>query len=132
MLRDNLFLRRVLLADAAASGGCGLLMLFGATQVSAFTALPTTLLTAAGAICLAFAVFVAVVARRPALSRAAVWFVVGVNVLYVLECVGLLLSGWISPNAFGTAFILMQAVVVGVLAELQIVGLRRSARAALA
>ena len=37
----------------------------------------------------------------------------------------LLLSGWIEPTGLGYAFVIFQAVVVGVFAELQVMGLRR-------
>ena len=39
----------------------------------------------------------------------------------------LLLSGYVAPNALGIAFVVAQALAVAVLAELQFVGLRRSA-----
>jgi hypothetical protein len=36
------------------------------------------------------------------------------------------MSGWVSPNLFGQAFIVMQAIAVGVFAELQFIGLRKT------
>jgi hypothetical protein len=50
-------------------------------------------------------------------------------VLWVAGSIGLLVSGWVAPTMLGTAFVTAQAVVVGVLAELQFVGLRRGATA---
>ena len=44
--------------------------------------------------------------------------------------IGLLVSGWVAPTALGYAFVIAQAIVVGVFAELQFVGLRRSEAAA--
>lgn len=41
----------------------------------------------------------------------------------------LLLSGLVQPSPFGYAFVIGQAVVVGVFTELQLVGLRRGAPA---
>jgi hypothetical protein len=38
----------------------------------------------------------------------------------------LLVSGWVAPTALGYAFVIAQAAVVAVLAELQIAGLRRT------
>jgi hypothetical protein len=38
----------------------------------------------------------------------------------------LLASGWLSPNLLGQIFIVMQAIAVGVFAELQFIGLRKS------
>ncbi|MEA2940070.1 MAG: hypothetical protein QOD09_599 [Bradyrhizobium sp.] len=38
----------------------------------------------------------------------------------------LLFSGWVAPNLLGEAAVAMQANAVGAIAELQVVGLRRS------
>ena len=42
----------------------------------------------------------------------------------------LLMTGWVSPNALGYAFAIGQAVVVALLADLEYVGLRKSAAVA--
>ena len=112
------FLRTVLLADALVSGATGLLMLLGAGPLEPLLQIPATLLRGAGLALLPYAAFVGMLARREALPRAAVWAV---------DCVALLFSGWIAPSGLGIAFVLMQAVVVAAFAELQVLGLRRSA-----
>ena len=66
---------------------------------------------------------------RAELSRAAVMTIVVLNALWVVESVLLLLSGWVSPTTLGIAFVLFQAAVVAVLAELQFVGQRRASQA---
>lgn len=124
-----LFLRRVLLADAAASAATGLLMLLGAGTLESLLNLPAALLKGAGAGLLPFAVFLAWLASRESTSRAAVWAVIAVNAVWVVDSFYLLLSGWVSPNAAGQAFIAVQALAVAVLAELEYFGLRRSATA---
>ena len=43
--------------------------------------------------------------------------------------IALLASGWLSPSGLGIAFIVGQAVIVGLFAELQFIGLRRSTAA---
>jgi hypothetical protein len=45
----------------------------------------------------------------------------------VLGCLALLLGDWVMPTLAGKAFIAIQAVTVGLLAELQWVGLRKAA-----
>ena len=50
--------------------------------------------------------------------------------LWVAGSVGLLLGGFVAPTVLGYAFVIFQAVVVGVFAELQVMGLRRSAATA--
>lgn len=48
----------------------------------------------------------------------------------VVASVVLLLSGLVAPTTLGTAFIVAQATIVAVLAELQIIGLRKAVAAA--
>jgi hypothetical protein len=126
IVRPAPFLRQVLLLDAVVSGATGLLLLLGAGFLTGLLALPVELLRTAGLLLLPFVAFVAYIATRTPFSRAGVWAVIGVNALWVLTSIGLLLSGWVAPNGLGLAFIIAQALVVGLFAELQVVGLRRS------
>lgn len=120
-------LRQALLADAAASGALGLLLALGGNAIAPLLDLPPGLLTGAGIVCLPWALAVAWLGTRDAPPRAAVWAVIVLNGLWVLESVLLLVGGWLAPNALGYAFVIGQAVVVLVLAEMQYFGLRRSA-----
>jgi hypothetical protein len=52
--------------------------------------------------------------------------VIAGNAAWALASIALLFSSAVAPNLLGEAAIAMQAIVVGVLAELQFVGLRRS------
>lgn len=124
-LRISPFLRRVLLADTLVSGATGLLMLLGAGLLTDMLDLPTALLRTAGLILLPYALFVIYVATRSS-QPAAVWAVIVINALWAVDSIVLLLSGWVTPNALGYAFVLVQAVAVAVFAELQYVGLRRA------
>jgi hypothetical protein len=121
------FLRRVLLADALISGASGLLMALGAGLLAGLLNLPEGLLREAGLVLLPYAAFVAYVATRAQLMRLAVWAIIIINTLWALDSAALLLSGWVAPNALGYAFVVLQAVVVAVVAELQYTGMRRSA-----
>jgi hypothetical protein len=126
---QDLFLRRVLIADAAASGATGALMLVGAGLLEPLLGLPPMLLRPASLILLPFAALVAYVATRPLLSRGAVWAIIIANLLWVADSAALLLGNWVAPTALGYAFVISQAVVVAALAELEYVGLRRLAGA---
>ena len=121
------FLRHVLLADALVSGATGLLMALAAGVLEPILQVPANLLRGAGIALLPYAAVVAVLARREALPRGAVWAVVACNAVWAVDCVALLFTGWIDPTLLGVAFILMQALVVAAFAELQVVGLRRPA-----
>jgi hypothetical protein len=124
------FLRRVLIADAASSAAMGLLLLTLNEQISAMLSLPSELLSEAGLVLLPFAAFVAFIASRDIPPRKAVWAIMAMNAVWVVDSVLLLFSGWIQPNVFGQAFIAMQALFVLVMTELEYVGLKRSMVAA--
>jgi hypothetical protein len=121
------FLRRALGLDALASGATGLLLLLGADLLAPFFAVPKEFLTLAGTILVPYAVVVALVATRPVPPRLAVWAIVVVNALWVIESFAVIFAGAVSPNALGVTFIVAQAVVVALFAELEVLGLRRLA-----
>jgi hypothetical protein len=127
---SNLFLRRVLGADALASGATGLLMAAAAQPLAGLTGLPVGLTQPAGLFLIGYAAAVAWLAARPQPPRGLVWTVVALNLIWAVESVMLPLLGWISPTPLGLAFVIGQAVVVAVFAELQFIGLRRTRAAA--
>jgi hypothetical protein len=124
------FLRRVLVADATISGATGVLMIVGAGALEPWLGVPAWLLRTAGIALLPFAALVGLAATRASLPRSAVLAVIALNVLWAIECLVVLATGWLDPTRFGIAFIVAQAVTVVVLAELQWVGLRRAVPAA--
>ena len=109
-------LRRTLVADVALTGLTGLAMCALAAPLAALTGLPQTLLLVAGLVLLPYVAWIAWLARRP--TRRAVRAVVAINLLWAVDCVLLLASGWTAPNALGIAFVSMQAVTVTTLAAL--------------
>jgi hypothetical protein len=119
------FLRRVLLADGVSCALSGLALLFGAAALSALLGLPPLLLQFAGGALLAFGLPVTWLATRKQLPRAALRAVIGVNVVWAIDSVLLLVSGYVAPTLFGQAFVIAQAAVAAVFAELQFIGLRR-------
>jgi hypothetical protein len=119
------FLRNVLFVDAATCVATGVLMCFGASVVSGVTRLPEALLFGAGLSLFPIAAFIVLVAasRRP--ITAGVWVVILGNVGWVIASLWLLVAGGLAPNALGAAFVVVQAIAVAVLAELEILGLKR-------
>ncbi len=118
---------RVLLAvDAATCAAMGVALVLGSPIVAGLTALPAPLLFYAGLLLLPIAAFMAIVAMQNPVSNAAAWLVVGGNVLWVAASMLLLVGGWVAPNAFGWAFVIVQAVAVAVLAKLEHAALARS------
>ena len=126
MLRQNTFLRYALLADAVASGATGLMMIAGAGLLEGLLGLPVALMREAGLVLVPYVAFVALVGTRETISRPAVQAIIALNVLWVAGSVGLLMSGCVAPTVLGYAFVIAQAIVVGVFAELQFIGLRRT------
>lgn len=129
MINPSLFLRRALQADAIFSGASALMLVFAAGFFSALLNLPETFLRNTGLVLVVFVLGVGYLASRDVMSKAAVWTVIAVNAIWTIDSFILLVSGWVSPNLLGQAFIVMQAVAVGVFAELQFIGLRKSADA---
>lgn len=119
-------LTRVLWADALLTGGFALVLAVAATPLAGLFALPEPLVRWAGIGLLPVAAFVAYLASRPVPPRGGVWALIAVNALWAVDSVFLLFTGWVDPNPLGIAFVVAQALLVGVLAELQYVGLRRA------
>jgi hypothetical protein len=120
------FLTRALFLDVAASGPMAILLVAGAGVLEGFTGLPTALLRGAGLVLLPYVAFVLFLATRREMPRGLVWLVIAVNAIWTVDSIVLLVSGQVQPTLFGYAFVIAQAVVVGVLAELQVIGLKRS------
>lgn len=130
------FLRLVLYADAGSGLPYGLLLLAAGEPIARWLALPPALLGSAGLFLVPFAAFIAWVVARREPPVAAVWFVIGVNVLWAAGSFALLARAEILPNALGQALFSVQAALAGLLGALEYAGLRkalaaRSARAAL-
>ena len=119
------FLRKSLLLDAAASGATAVLLIAGAGLLDGLLGLPVALMREAGLILVPFVAFVAWVGTREEVARGAVWTIIAANALWVVASLGLLVSGWVAPTALGYAFVIAQAAVVALFAELQYAGLKR-------
>lgn len=122
-------LRRVLQLDALVSGAAGLLMTLGAGPLSSLLALPAALLIGAGLSMLPWCAVLLWLARRETLDRRAVWAVIAVNAVWVVDSLLLLVSGWVQPTLLGQTFVIAQALAVVLFAELQFFGLKRSTEA---
>lgn len=119
-------LRLALKLDAVATGALAALGVAAASLLDDLLGTPSSLLWLVGLFLLAYAAAVWVIGTRPQVSRQAAWSVVAVNVLWVVASVATVAAGWLPLTTLGTAFVLLQAVVVLVFADLQYVGLRRA------
>jgi hypothetical protein len=120
------FVRRLLLTDSLVSGATGALMAVAAPILESWLGLPAALLRFSGIALLPFAGVVGWLALQTSPGRAGVQAIIAANFAWVAASILLLLAGGVNPTALGIAFVIFQAVVVGVLGELQYMGLRRT------
>ena len=113
--------------DAVVTGANGLAYLVAAGPLSDLLGLDASFLRGIGLFLLAFTAFLWRVSARTAPAAGAVLAVVAVNVAWVLGSLALAALGHGSPSTAGTVWAVLQAAVVGVFAELQILALRRRA-----
>jgi hypothetical protein len=130
-IQSSIFLRRVLLLDAVSSGAMGVLLLTCGGFLAGVLNLPVELLNEAGIVLMPFALILAFLGTRARLMRAAVWAVIVVNAVWVIDSCVLLLSAtlstkWVEPTVLGYIFVAGQAAFVALMAELQFIGLRKS------
>ena len=126
MINPSSFLRRAIQADVIFSGISAVLLTFGAAQFAPLLDLPETLLRETGLFLIAYTALVGWLGTRQAMPKALVAIVIAGNAAWTLASIALLLSDAVAPNLLGEAAVAMQAIVVGALAELQYIGLRRS------
>ena len=126
MIQPSLLLCRAVLADAVFSGASALLLTFGAGALTPLLSLPEVLLRETGLFLVAYSALVGWLGTRQVMPKALVWTVIAGNAAWTAASIALLFSGAVTPNLLGAAAVAMQAIAVGVFAELQYVGLRRS------
>jgi hypothetical protein len=126
MIYPSLLLRRALQADAIFSGAGAVLLTLGAGEFAPLLNLPEALLREAGLFLIAYAAFVGWLGTRTAFPKILVVAVVAGNAAWTISSIALIFSGAVTPSLLGEIALAMQAIAVGVLAELQFLGLRRS------
>lgn len=126
MIHSSLLLQRALALDAIASGAMAALLTLAAGYLAPLLNLPGGVLRPLGLFMAAWAALVGYLATRETLSKALVRAVIVGNAVWTIDSLALLATSWIAPNTLGIAFIVMQALAVGLFAELQLMGLRRS------
>jgi hypothetical protein len=129
MVNPSAFLRRAIQADAIFSGVSALLLTFGAGVLAPWLSLPEALLRETGLFLIAYTMLVGWLGTRQAMPKVLVVIVIAGNAAWTLASIAMLFSGAVTPNLLGESAVVMQAIVVGTLAELQYLGLRRSSDA---
>ena len=119
------FLPAVLSIDAVSAGASGLLHVAAASALAGWLGLDARLVSASGLALFAVAALALWAARSKPVPRAAVYLLVAINAAWVVGCVELLLTAG-GLTTLGQAFLVLQAVFVGALAQLEWMGVRRS------
>src|SRR5688500_1353548 len=126
-MNPSLFLKRILLLDAASCLAMGLMLLVGAGYLTQLFAIDRTILLLAGAILVPTGLFMGWVATRVPAAPALVALIIVGNISWVAESL-VLLGQTPGATAIGSAFVIAQAVAVSGLALLETVGLLRLRR----
>lgn len=129
MIKPSLLLRRAIQIDAIVSGAMALLLTFAAGMLAPLLHLPEALLLESGLFLIAYAALVGWLGTRTAMLKALVLIIIAGNALWTLGSIGLLFSSAVTPNLLGQIFVAAQAITVGIFAELQYIGLRKSSAA---
>jgi hypothetical protein len=116
-------LRPVLNLDALASGGLGVGLIVLASVLDGPLGLPIAVSVVVGASLVAWAGFVAWVARQG--SATLVKEVIALNVAYVVASVVFVVGGWVELTGLGVAFVMLQAAAVVALTLMQVAALRQ-------
>ena len=119
------FLRRVWWADAAVSAVVGAAMALAAAPLGELIGIAPRLLAVAGVSLVPYAAFLAWLATRAAVPRAAAWTPVLLNVVWAVDCVALAMLQ-ADAGRLLVGFVAVQVVTVLTFAELEAGGLRRS------
>ena len=124
------WLRRVLIADGAMGLAVAAVHLLAGAVLAGWLALPSPLLLGSGVFLIGWGLWLVALGRSPHLGAAAVWTVIGGNVLWALAALALWSgAGGVEGNPWGRAYLLLHALLVLVLADLEWFGLRRARRA---
>ena len=120
------FLRKALLADAAISGAACLAMIAGADLTHDLLGLPSGLVFWAGVALIPFIVTLGMVVRAGAAPAGLIVTLIVLNFAWVAASLWVAFGPVVAPTLIGKVFIVAQAAMVALFADLQIIGLRRT------
>lgn len=125
-------LRTALKIDAVACGLTGLGFIGTPRTHNDLFGLPAGLTLPTGVFLLLFAVAVWFTGSRRRIEPRAVIAVISANVAWVVASVAVIAAGWLELTSIGIGYVVLQALAVGILAELEFIGMRRLHRTAAA
>ena len=120
------YLKKILVADAVISGAAAVGMAAGSGIMSGLLGLPSELLLGAGLVLIPWVVALVVIGRRETVPAGIIVAVIATNFAWVAASLIVAFGPMFAPTLLGKAFVVAQAATVALLAELQIIGLRRN------
>ncbi|MFT3724470.1 MAG: hypothetical protein QM773_12865 [Hyphomonadaceae bacterium] len=126
----NSYLRKVFLADAVISSAAGVAMIGGADVTHELLGLPSALIFWSGLALVPFIATLAMIIRTGAAPNGLIVAIIAINFTWVAASLFVAFGPAFAPTIIGKVFVCAQAAAVLVLAELQIMGLRRTGVAA--
>jgi hypothetical protein len=124
------YLRKAILADTIVSGAACLAMIAGADLTAGLFGLPSALIFWSGVVLIPFIATLAMIVRAGSAPAALIVAVIALNFGWVAGSLFVAFGPAFAPTLLGKAFVVAQAAIVAVFAELQIIGLRRAGVAA--
>lgn len=103
-----------------------MMLIAGASLLAPYLHLPETFLRTTGFVLIPWVALTAWLSSRESLPRSMVWGVILGNAAWTIASLAVLTTPWLAPSTLGVAFIVAQAAAVGIFAELQYLGLRKS------
>jgi hypothetical protein len=122
------FLRNVLAADAAAGAASSLLHLLGAGLLAELFGLPYGVLVMSGALLMVYVAAAAYMAACDPIPRSLVSMLIAANWAWVGACAVVFFLHAGTMTALGQAYLVVHALAVAALAELEWFGLRHAPR----
>lgn len=129
LIQPGQFLHNVLKVDALLSAATVVAMTLGAGVLASATGLPAAVLVLVGLALVPWVAFLLWVATRPAVPAGAVRAVIALNAAAAAGCALLAIGGGFGLTPLGVGFVAVNAVGALLLADLEYMGLRRSAPA---
>ena len=123
------FLRNVLWADAAAGAGSSLLHLLAAGLLAELLGVPHGVLAMSGVALLVYVAMATYLAACEPIPRAGVSMLIAANWAWVGACAVVFMMNASVLTPLGQAYVVVHALAVAALAELEWFGLRRAPRA---
>ncbi|PSJ38296.1 hypothetical protein [Allosphingosinicella deserti] len=124
----DLFLKRILLLDAASCLGMGALLAIVAGPLTGLFGIDLAILRGAGLLLLPIGLFIGWTALRPVLRPLPIWLVIAGNLLWTAESFVLIASN-AGITGLGQAFVAAQALMVAALTLLETAGVLKIAAA---